>query len=99
MLSLGATVRGLGVITSRIFMGLPPDRWRSKRLARERDTQASRIIDCVSRITGRVSVWLSLAAALVVFAVVQDRVTAAGAREYVVRQREALAGRGDVPTI
>jgi len=32
--------------------------------------------------------------ALVVFAAVQDRVTAAGARRYVALQRAALAGRG-----
>jgi hypothetical protein len=31
--------------------------------------------------------------ALVVFAVVQDRITAAGARRYVALQRDALAGR------
>jgi hypothetical protein len=35
---------------------------------------------------------LTLAAALVVFAIVQDRVTAAGARDYVTQQRAALDG-------
>ena len=35
-------------------------------------------------------------AAVVVFAVVQDRVTAAGARRYVALQRDALAGRGQL---
>ncbi len=38
-------------------------------------------------------------AALVVFAVVQDRVTAAGARRYVALQRAALAGRGPAVTV
>ena len=38
-------------------------------------------------------------AALAVFAVVQDRVTAAGARRYAVLQREALAGHGHSVTV
>jgi hypothetical protein len=38
-------------------------------------------------------------AALVVFAAVQDRVTAAGARQYVALQRDALAGRGQAVTV
>ena len=38
-------------------------------------------------------------AAVVVFAVVQDRVTAAGARRYAGLQREALAGRGALVTV
>jgi hypothetical protein len=38
-------------------------------------------------------------AALVVFAIVQDRVTAAGARRYVALQRDAIAGRGQPVTI
>jgi hypothetical protein len=38
-------------------------------------------------------------AALVVFAVVQDRVTAAGARRYVALQRDAIAGRGHAVTV
>jgi hypothetical protein len=38
-------------------------------------------------------------AALVVFAVVQDRVTAAGARRYVALQRDAIAGRGQPVTV
>ena len=42
---------------------------------------------------------MTLAAACVVCAVVQDRVTAAGARRYVVLQREALAGRAPAVTI
>jgi len=37
--------------------------------------------------------------ALVVFAVIQDRVTAAGARRYVALQRAALAGRGPAVTV
>ena len=39
---------------------------------------------------------IAAAAAAMTFAVVQDRVTAAGARRYVSLQREALA-RGDAP--
>jgi hypothetical protein len=42
---------------------------------------------------------LTLAAALVVFAIVQDRVTAAGARDYVTQQRAALDGRAAPVTI
>ena len=38
-------------------------------------------------------------AAVVVFAVVQDRVTAAGARRYAALQRDALAGRGQLVTV
>jgi hypothetical protein len=38
-------------------------------------------------------------AAVVVFAVVQDRVTAAGARRYVALQRAALAGRAHTVTV
>jgi hypothetical protein len=38
-------------------------------------------------------------AAAVVFCVVQDRVTAAGARQYVTMQRAALAGRGQPVTL
>ena len=38
-------------------------------------------------------------AALAVFAVVQDRVTAAGARRYVELQRAALAGRAPLVTV
>jgi hypothetical protein len=37
--------------------------------------------------------------AVVVFAVVQDRVTAVGARRYVTLQRAALAGRGPAVTV
>ena len=37
--------------------------------------------------------------AVVVFAVIQDRVTAAGARRYVALQRAALAGRGSRVTV
>jgi hypothetical protein len=48
----------------------------------------------VIRITRPALLWLTFAAALAVFAVVQDRVTAAGARAYVQQQREALAGHG-----
>ncbi len=43
--------------------------------------------------------WLTLAAAVVVFCVVQDRVTADGARRYVALQKAALAGRGTPVTI
>jgi hypothetical protein len=43
--------------------------------------------------------WFTLAAVVVVFCVVQDRVTAAGARRYVAMQKDALAGRGPAVTI
>ena len=43
--------------------------------------------------------WLTFAAALVVFCIVQDRVTAEGARRYVALQKEALAGRGPAVTV
>jgi hypothetical protein len=42
---------------------------------------------------------MTMLVALAAFAVVQDRGTASGAREYVARQREALAGRGERVTI
>ena len=42
---------------------------------------------------------VTLVAALVVFAVVQDRVTASGARQYVTLQRAALAAGGAPITI
>jgi hypothetical protein len=42
---------------------------------------------------------LTVLAALVVFAVVQDRITAAGARRYVAIQRDALAGRAQPVTV
>ena len=41
----------------------------------------------------------SFLAALVAFCIVQDRVTAAGARRYVSLQRAAIAGRGPAVTI
>lgn len=44
-------------------------------------------------------IWLALAAALAVFCIVQDRVTAEGARRYVALQNEALGGRGRLVTI
>ena len=37
--------------------------------------------------------------AFAVFCIVQDRVTAAGARRYVALQRDALAGRGPAVTL
>jgi hypothetical protein len=42
---------------------------------------------------------MTLAAAVAAFCVVQDRVTAEGARRYVALQKNALAGRGPVVTI
>ena len=42
---------------------------------------------------------LTALAALVVFAVVQDRITADGARRYVAIQRDALAGRAQPVTV
>jgi hypothetical protein len=42
---------------------------------------------------------IAAVAAVVVFAVVQDRITAAGARRYVAIQREALAGRAQPVTV
>jgi hypothetical protein len=42
---------------------------------------------------------LSVAAAIAVFLVVQDRITAAGARDYVARQRAAAVGQAPAVTI
>jgi hypothetical protein len=42
---------------------------------------------------------VTLTAAAIAFAYVQDRVTASGASEYVMRQHEAMAGRGASVTI
>jgi hypothetical protein len=47
----------------------------------------------------RTVLWFTLAAAIVVFCIVQDRVTADGARRYVALQKAALAGRGSAVTI
>jgi hypothetical protein len=47
----------------------------------------------------RLIVLVSAIAALAVFLVVQDRVTAAGARRYVALQRAAIAGRTPPVTI
>jgi hypothetical protein len=47
----------------------------------------------------RIVLWVTAAAAVGVFCVVQDRVTAAGARRYVALQREAMAGRGRSVTV
>jgi hypothetical protein len=47
----------------------------------------------------RVIVLLTVAAAAIVFAYVQDRVTASGAREYVMRRGEAIERRGSSVTI
>lgn len=44
-------------------------------------------------------VWFALVLAFATFCIVQDRVTAAGARRYVALQRSALAGRGPRVTI
>jgi hypothetical protein len=42
---------------------------------------------------------ITVLVALAAFAVVQDRITASGARRYVALQRDALAGRGKRVTI
>ena len=47
----------------------------------------------------RAIVVVTALAAFAVFCVVQDRVTAAGARRYATLQRDALAGRGHAVTI
>lgn len=44
-------------------------------------------------------VLITAIAALVVFSIVQDRVTAAGANRYAALQREALAGHGRAITV
>jgi hypothetical protein len=46
------------------------------------------------RIGRRAVLTIAAVAAVVVFCIVQDRVTAAGARQYVELQRAALQGRG-----
>ena len=51
------------------------------------------------RPTPRVLVVTAFLAAIVVFCVVQDRVTAAGARQYVRLQRAAVAGEGQPVTL
>jgi len=50
-------------------------------------------------VRARVILIVSALAALVVFAAVQDRVTAAGARRYVALQRDAIAGHGRAVTV
>ena len=51
------------------------------------------------RLSPRALVVTAFLAGVVVFCVVQDRVTAAGARQYVLLQRAALEGRGAPVTI
>jgi len=51
------------------------------------------------RLRPRAIVIITALAALAVFAIVQDRVTAEGARRYVALQRDAIAGRGQAVTI
>ena len=51
------------------------------------------------RLRPRAIVIVTALLALAVFAIVQDRVTAAGARRYVALQRDAIAGRGPAVTI
>ena len=51
------------------------------------------------RLRPRTVLLVTFVAALVVFAAVQDRVTATGAHDYVVAQRAALAGRSSSVTI
>ena len=53
----------------------------------------------VRRFAGSRVLWITFAAAFVVLCIVQDRVTAQGARRYVALQKEALAGRGRAVTI
>jgi hypothetical protein len=43
------------------------------------------------RLHPRAVLWVAFCAAIVVFCVVQDRVTAAGARQYATQQRRAIA--------
>jgi hypothetical protein len=50
-------------------------------------------------VRARAILMVSAVAALVVFAAVQDRVTAAGARRYVALQRDAIAGHGRAVTV
>jgi hypothetical protein len=47
----------------------------------------------------RTVIAITFALAFAVFCIVQDRITAEGARRYVTLQREALAGRGPYVTI
>ena len=47
----------------------------------------------------RLLLWTTASLAIAVFCVVQDRVTAAGARRYVALQRDALAGHGRPVTV
>ena len=58
---------------------------------------ASRVSGGASLVLNKRVVVFSFVAAIVAFCVVQDRVTAAGARRYVALQRAALAGSG--PTV
>jgi ABC-type Fe3+ transport system permease subunit len=47
----------------------------------------------------RTIVLLTLAAAAIVFLYVQDRITARGARDYVMQQRQAIAGQAPPVTV
>jgi hypothetical protein len=67
-----------------------------KQEARPRSANVGRIIDAMT--AARLLI-LTLLAAVIVFAVVQDRLTAAAARQYVTLQRAAAAGTGPPVTI
>src|SRR5262245_65958543 len=106
MLSAGDTYFGFGVITSRIFMRCSFVVRRNPRTAPFADapskpsadvSRPNRIIESM-RVRPRGVLIATALAAVVVFAMVQDRVTAAGARRYVALQRAALAGRGPAVT-
>jgi hypothetical protein len=62
---------------------------------RAREPNPDRIIESMV-LRPRAVLVITALAAVVVFAIVQDRVTAAGARRYVALQRDALAGRGQL---
>src|SRR5688572_13407580 len=82
MVSSGVTVRGLGVITSRIFMGSPLSALAGGYLALFLSKSKAPPAEPYNRFVARAAVFVGVAA-LVVFAVVQDRLTVAGVGQYI----------------
>src|SRR5687768_578730 len=98
MVSSGVTVRGLGVITSRIFMGSPLSALAGGYLALFLSKSKAPPAEPYNRFVARAAVFVGVAA-LVVFAVVQDRLTVAGVGQYIAASRDAAAGRRPSVTI
>ena len=97
--ALPSGVRGAGPAEHRCHANAdPPISIAVLSLANRSPPQRDRIIESMA-LRPRLVLIVTAIAAFIVFAVVQDRVTAAGARRYVALQRDAIAGRGPAVTV